>query len=221
MCLVPDVDWGNCILDRMENRLLCKSDFINDDKCNCFPIMFCYVKFEFPESVKYPCIPICDDGVPFYPRTSDGVEGVYACGPELYLAVMLGAKVYVETGYKIRTRLNCDKTESYSLRTAVKQLVSDRTRAKKDYGKGTLAELILKLMVNGSYGKTAQDVVKKYAWSVYRNEMEDIGASCVTNPVSASQITSIVRAVLLATQNELSNCGYSTCSVTTDGFISF
>ncbi len=220
MCLVPDVDWGNCILDRMENRLLCKSDFINDDKCNCFPIMFCYVKFEFPESVKYPCIPICDDGVPFYPRTSDGVEGVYACGPELYLAVMLGAKVYVETGYKIRTRLNCDKTESYSLRTAVKQLVSDRTRAKKDYGKGTLAELILKLMVNGSYGKTAQDVVKKYAWSVYRNEMEDIGASCVTNPVSASQITSIVRAVLLATQNELSNCGYSTCSVTTDGFIS-
>lgn len=221
MCLVPDVDWKNCILERIENRYLCESDFIiNEDKYNCFPLMFCYVNFEFPKSVKYPCIPVSDDGVPFYPRTSDELQGVYACGPELYLAVKLGAKVFVETGYLIRTYINSEHSESYSLRTAVRQLVHDRALAKKDYGKGSLAELILKLMVNGSYGKTAQDVVKKHAWSAYKDEMEDIGASCVTNPVSASQITSIVRAVLLATQNQLSELGYIACSVTTDGFIS-
>jgi len=221
MCLVPDVNWSDCILERIENRELCESDYLYDDgSVNCFPLMFCYVRFEFPSDVKYPCIPVCEDGVPFYPKSSQGIEGVYACGPELYLAFKLGAKVYVETGYKIRTLLKSDKSESYSLRAAVKQLVSDRALAKKKCGKGSLAELILKLMVNGSYGKTAQDVVKKYAWSAYKDEMEDIGASCVTNPVSASQITSIVRAVLLATQNQLSNLGYLTCSVTTDGFIS-
>lgn len=220
MCLVPDVDWENCILERIENRELCINDFLKTDgNVNCLPMMLCYVKFEFPTSVKYPCIPVSDDGVPFYPRTSNGLEGVYANGPELYLAVSLGAKVFVETGYQIRNRKNYDGSESYSLCAAVKQLVSDRALAKKEFGKGSLAEQILKLMVNGSYGKTAQDVVKKHAWSVYKEEMEDIGASCITNPVFASQITSIVRAVLLATQNQLSNLGYLTCSVTTDGFI--
>ena len=50
--------------------------------------------------------------------------------------------------------------------------------------------------------------------------MEVLGSSAITNPVSAAMITSIVRAELLAAQNQCHTLGYVTCSVTTDGFIS-
>lgn len=75
-------------------------------------------------------------------------------------------------------------------------------------------------MVNSGYGKTAQNVVEKSTWSAYKDEMENLGCSSITNPAAACMITSIVRAVLLATQNQCHELGYMTCSVTTDGFIS-
>lgn len=68
-----------------------------------------------------------------------------------------------------------------------------RKQAKKDHGKGSLEELILKTMVNSGYGKTAQNVIQKNTWTAFKDEMEDIGCSSITNPVSAAMITSIVR----------------------------
>jgi hypothetical protein len=41
-----------------------------------------------------------------------------------------------------------------------------------------------------------------------QDEMEDIGCSAITNPVSATMITSIVRATLLAAQNQVESLGY-------------
>lgn len=81
---------------------------------------------------------------------------------------------------------------------AVYQLVRDRKQAKKDHGKGSLEELILKTMVNSGYGKTAQNVIQKNTWTAFKDEMEDIGCSSITNPVSAAMITSIVRTELLS-----------------------
>ncbi len=70
------------------------------------------------------------------------------------------------------------------------------------------------------YGKVAQNVKQKSRWSSSTGQMEDIGCSSITNPVSAAMITSIVRAVLLAAQNQITAMGYTVYSVTTDGFIS-
>jgi hypothetical protein len=103
-----------------------------------------------------------------------GIHGVYACGPELYLAVRLGARVFCERGYVLNTLKN-GLSESYSLRPAVVQLVRDRDMAKELYEKGSLEELILKTMVNSGYGKVAQNVIKKQTWSAYRKKMEDMG----------------------------------------------
>jgi len=109
---------------------------------------------------------------------------------------------------------------SYSMRVAVKQLVEDRRKAKAAHGKGSLEELTLKDMVNGGYGKTAQNVIDKKSWDTYNKEMVNLGCSSITNPVSACMITSIVRAELIAAENQCDALGYMTCSVTTDGFIS-
>ena len=222
MCLVPDVDWDHCILQRFEeNYVLTKGDFLDSDgRVNPVSLMFAYVRFEFPRSIKYPCIPTNIEGIPVFTRTTDECNGVFACGPELYLAVKLGAKVTVLNGYKVRPLCGKNDHASYSTRHAVKQLVVDRREAKSQCGKGSIEELILKLVVCGGYGKVAQNVKQKDRWSAYKDLMEDIGCSTITNPVSAAMITSIVRAVLLAAQNQITDMGYTVYSVTTDGFIS-
>jgi hypothetical protein len=222
MCLVPDIDWENCILDEYKpGHELTLEDFDDPSGCrNIIAPIFANVTFSFPDDVKYPCLPMNVEGVPIFVKSSIGSAGIYACGPELYLALQLGAHIVVNRGFKARSRTKADGNVQYSLRSAVKQLVGDRRIAKKLCGKGSLEELVLKLFVNGCYGKVAQSVKQRSRWSAYREQMEDIGVSPITNAVSAAMITSIIRAVLLAVQNQIHAKGWKVYSVTTDGFIS-
>lgn len=221
MCLVPDIDWEKPIRFHIKDEKLDIRTFhMSGGIYNPIMPFVCYCRFRFPDNIKYPCIPVNVDGIPVYPRSSDGLDGVYVAGPYIFLALMLGADIYCQYGYVLNSRLTSDMHESRSLSYSVKQLVQDRNRAKSEHGKKSLEELILKTMVNAGYGKTAQNVVKKHTWSAYKDMMEDLGCSAITNPVSAMMTTSIVQCVLLATQNQLHDLGYMSCSVTTDGFIS-
>ena len=221
MCLVPDIDWEAPIKFEIRERFLTLSDWhlTGDTYAPLLPF-FAYVRFDFPESVLYPCIPVKVDGIPVFPLSSRGHNGIYAVGPEIFLALTLGAEVYCETGFFLNTRKKSDGSESYSMRSAVCQMVKDRAEAKKVLGKGSLGELVLKFMVNSVYGKTAQNVIQKSSWSAYKDEMEILGCSSITNPVSASMITSIVRAELIAVQNQIHALGFECFCVTTDGMIS-
>ena len=221
MCLVPDIDWENPIRVQVQNRYMDIRDFMMFGGIfNPLIPFVCYCRFKFPDNVKYPCIPVNVDGVPVYPRSSDGLNGVYVAGTYIYLALHLGAEVYCENGYFLNTRLTDDLKESRSLSYAVIQLVQDRNKAKADHGKKSLEELILKTMVNSGYGKNAQNVIQKQSWTAFKDMMEDLGCSSITNPVSAMMITSIVQCELLAAQNQIHELGFMCCSVTTDGFIS-
>ena len=224
MCLVPDIDWDHPIRSEVIREELTLDHFAGSGGINPVTSFIGYVRFEFPDNVKYPCIPISVDGVPAYPRTSKGLDGVYAAGPYIWLALKLGAKVFCERGYFLSVRHLPGTTKpSMSLAAAVKQFVKDRTCAKKLKGKGSLEELILKVLVNAGYGKVAQNVIEKSTWSAYKDMMESLGCSGITNPVSAMMITSIVQVELLAAQNQihgLKGTPRMSCSVTTDGFIS-
>lgn len=221
MCLVPDINWENPIRSEVIRRELTLADFTGVGGINPITPFVGYVRFEFPDNVKYPCIPINVDGIPQYPLSSEGMDGVYAAGPFVWLALKLGAHVYCDRGYFLNIRyVNDFSQESRSLAIAVKQLVVDRNHAKHDKGKGSLEELILKMMVNIGYGKTSQNVVQKTTWTALKDIMKDLGCSAITNPVSAMMITSIVQVELIAAQNQIHELGYMSCSVTTDGFIS-
>ena len=170
MCLVPDIDWENPIRSEVIRRDLTLADFTGIGGINPITPFVGYVRFEFPETVKYPCIPINVDGIPQYPLTSEGMDGVYVAGPFVWLALRLGAHVYCDRGYFLNVRYVKDfSQESRSLATAVKQLVVDRNLAKHAKGKGSLEELILKTMVNSGYGKNAQNVVQKTAWTALKD----------------------------------------------------
>ena len=215
MALVPDVDWsGDVIANEIIHRPIRKQDFHSP-----FDLMFGYVKFKFPDSVQFPCIPVSVDGSMVFPRTSDGLPGVYASAPEIYLALCLGAEVWAEHVYVGEYLYNDDGTVSHSLLAAVKQFVSDRNLAKDAFGKKSLPDDLLKTAVCSLYGKTAQDLVDKETWNAFRERMENIGGSAMTSPTHASLTTAGVRCILLAAINELAALGYKSYSVTTDGFI--
>lgn len=220
MALCFDVDWTSdkLILREWKNERITRFDF----RTPADPIFGCF-KFEFPENVKFPCIPVTVNGSIVYPRKYDGandLDGVYACGPEVYLALLLGAKVTACYAVQGIYRSNEDGTASQSLRSVVRDFVNDRIAAQKIYGKGSLLEVLIKEALNALYGKVAQGVKEKNSWNAYMELMQKIGGSDITSPVHASIITSLVRACLLATMNQLSNMGYHIYSVTTDGFIS-
>ena len=221
MCLVPDIDWENPIKEEFHDCDLTLDDFrLPDGNFDVCKPLFAHVRFEFPPDTRFPCIMVESDGVPVCPRTSHGLDGAYVTGPEVYLALRLGAKVHCNRGFLANTLKKSDGSVSYSLRSAVIQLVRDRAAAEAASGEEkSLAEMILKVLVNGGYGKNAQNVKPKSRWNALKDEMQELGCSGITNPVSASLTTAIIRCVLIAAMTELERAGYQCYSVTTDGFI--
>ena len=220
MCLVPDIDWDDPIKQTVSEQYMDLSMFMDDGVINPIKPFVGYVRFRFPDYIQYPCIPVTVDGVPVYPLSSDGMDGVYAPGPLIWLALRLGAEVYCKCGYFLNPLKRSDGSESRSMACAVKQLVADRNRAKIECVKNSLDEMILKTMVCSGYGKNAQNVIEKSTWSAYSNSMESMTCSCITNPFSAMMTTAIVQAELIAVQNQIFVQGYMSCSGTTDGLIS-
>lgn len=211
MCMVFDIDFEDPIEREFKSENLSLQAFRT-------PVdpLFALVDFEFPKGTKYPCIAIHDDGSIIFPLKA---KAVYASGPSLYLALRLGAKIYVRRGYMARIKMTDTLSPSMSLRAACKQMVEDRAIAKKVYGKGSIEEQLCKLFVNGSYGKIAQDVIEKCTWDGWNEYMQDIGYSAITSPERAALITDIVRCMLIGTMNQLAEMEKTTYSVTTDGFI--
>lgn len=229
MASIFDVDYQNgCIETVIKDRELTLDDF---DLGALTPLV-AFVSWEFPADVTAPTLPVVVGDSLIFPRTSTGsgakqgegmgaftgFEGSWCAAPELYLALKLGAKIKCQIGYKMRLReapQGSNDPYSRSLRAAVKQMVVDRAVAKQKYGKGSLAELLIKVATNSCYGKLAQDVDEQNGWDAWREEMEAVGGSAVTSPYHASMITSLVRSLLLAVANSV-----DILSVTTDGFIS-
>lgn len=205
------------VIDRLErNKWLTPDDVpaINS------PVFACVDRFEFPDDVLWPSILTRVDGVPIYTQTSEHSHERWVAAPELFAGLRLGAKVHASEIITYRVLKGKDGKPAYMLRHALAQLVADRGVAKRVFGKGSIEEQLLKLAVNGTYGKLAQGVAGGRVWDSYGQEMEDLGMSAVTSPVHAAMTTSLVRAVLLITMNQLHDKGYKTYSVTTDGFIS-
>lgn len=215
MALVPDLDWETgAIQDVVHERVLSTHDV--PEPTTSF---VGFVSFEFPGHVTYPTLPIVADGTLIYPRSSEGTAGTWVCGPELWLALQLGAKVFCQIGFAGRPAHRADGSLSLSLRHGVKQLIEDRSTAKRRFGKGSLEEGTLKTGVNTIYGKTAQDVAEQRSWDAHKQEMDNVGGSAISSPSHAATTTSLVRAQLLATMNQITERGGQIFSVTTDGFI--
>ncbi|MCS4491551.1 hypothetical protein [Corynebacterium sp. ES2715-CONJ3] len=225
MASVVDVGYvGGSIDEVVKDRKLIIDDFPRDPTT---PLV-AFVSWDFPEDVTAPCLPVVIGDSVIYPRTLKwagaaqgddvgeykGFHGAWCAGPELYLALKLGATVRVQIGYRMRLLDTADGKPSMSLRSALKQVVEDRATVKRFFGKKSLEEQTVKVATNSVYGKLAQDIAERKGWDSWREEMQSIGGSSVTSPYHASMTTSLVRALLLAMANTI-----EILSVATDGFI--
>ncbi len=211
MACVIDIDWDAPVYDFPKNHVLTLDD-IPDPLIPAAAVG----DFEFPSDTYVPNIPSAMvDGLRIYPLSG---RNVYMTGPDMHLALKMGAKIIVKRGFTCSI-LKRDGDPSRCLAHAVRDLVKDRALAKRLWGDDCLFEAILKNMVNAGYGKTAQNVSPKTRYNAKTLGRDDASPSCVTSPYHASYTTALVRCMLIGCINQLHSLGYKTYSVTTDGFI--
>jgi hypothetical protein len=187
-------------------------------------LTYARVRFEFLHSTRFPCLPVrAGDRGLIYPLTGTA----WCTGPELRVALDVGAAVIVEAGWRIEWVT--DSPRPFELFTQNINAIRSDARAKGD---GILDELA-KEIGNSCYGKIAQAVNTfrtvtdagiygrraKRVFNPRTEQMEDLPPSRITCPMLAATITGLVRALVSEALARLPGEAF-VASVTTDGFLS-
>lgn len=166
---------------------------------------FACVDFEFPETVRYPTLPVRTQNGLVFPLKGRS----YCAAPEIVVALELGAKITIRHGVIIPTDQDVRIFGSF-----IKECVAKRSL----YPKNSLYALFWKEISNSTYGKTAQGLREKRVFDMRERQMAPLPPSSITNPFFASFITSFVRGVLGEIINALPT-DVMVFSCTTDGFL--
>jgi hypothetical protein len=166
---------------------------------------FACVDFEFPETVRFPTLPVRSDNGLVFPRKGRS----YCCSPELSVAKELGAQMSVCNGCVVPTDDNSPVFGHF-----IKHCLDQRQK----YPKGSLDNLFWKELANSTYGKTAQGLRERRVYDMRDRSTKPLPPSKITNPFFAAFITSFVRAILGEIINLLPSKTI-VFSCTTDGFL--
>jgi hypothetical protein len=176
------------------------------DGVDALDLAFFSVDFEFPDTVRFPVLPV---------RTANGIvfphKGNSKCSsPELDLAYRLGATIRIKRAVLVPT----DRSDS-----VFRGFIQTTVRNRSEHAKGTFDNLFWKEVGNSTYGKTAQGLRQKRVYDLRSDDMTMLPESEITQPYFAAFITSYTRALLGEILNRFSN-DVQVFSVTTDGFLS-
>lgn len=241
-----------CILgDPVYNEM----KFLNQTQLEKYPTreffrnyMAMEVVFEFPEEIKYPCIPQnVDEFTAIYPRTGKSV----ITGFEYLLAKNLGCKFKkvhaVSIPFKVRdgeeaalnfrgeldeenvkkgaeflenlTRENTNIFKDFSRDAPFIDIENKIQAERRKYDKKSFNNLFFKLIGNAGYGLICQGLGSKRRFDIKTKGMTIMSAGELSNPIIAASITGFIRAVIGETLNNIEKMGGRIISVTTDGFI--
>ncbi|MER9642399.1 DNA polymerase [Mesorhizobium sp. M0239] len=177
------------------------------EEIDMLDLAFVSVDFEFPESVRFPTLPVRSPNGIIFPRKGRS----YCAAPEVVLAKQLGAQ-FGAMKRSIRVPVERD-TGIFS------RFITDCITERSAHKKGTFENLFWKEVGNSTYGKTAQGLRKKRVYDLRDDDMVELPESTLTQPFFASFITSYTRAVLGEILNRFPS-NVQVFSVTTDGFLS-
>jgi hypothetical protein len=166
---------------------------------------YALVEFEFPDSVRFPSLPVRTDNGLVFPQRGQS----FCASPEIAVARSLGAALKVKHGVVIASDNSQPVFANY-----ITHCITERGK----HPKKTLDNLFWKELSNSTYGKTAQGLREKRVYDSREMEMVPLPPSKITNPYFAAYITSYVRAVIGEILNGLpeQRCVFS---CTTDGFL--
>ncbi|MBU4137992.1 MAG: DNA polymerase [Alphaproteobacteria bacterium] len=166
-----------------------------------------WVEFEFPSSVRFPCMPVRTDRGIVFPRRGRS----YCTAAEIALAVELGASITLKDGAVVPWLTDAIRPFG----SFVQNAISERNK----HQKGSLENRFWKELVNSLYGKLAQGLRVKRVFNVSDTSMKALEPSPITNPYFAAFVTGYVRAILAEMMNALPQHVH-VFSCTTDGFLS-
>jgi hypothetical protein len=187
-------------------------------------LTYARVRFEFMQRTRFPCLPVrAGDRGLIYPLTGTS----WCTGPELTVALDMGAIVIVEAGWRIDWLE--DSLRPFELFTRKINAIRASAKAKGD----RILDELAKEIGNSCYGKIAQAVNTfrtvtdagiygrraKRVFSPRTEQMEDLPPSRITCPMLAATITGLVRALVSEALARLPGNAF-VASVTTDGFLS-
>ena len=173
-------------------------------------IGFGFVRFKFPPSTRFPCMPVRTETSLIFPLQGE----CYATAPEILLARKLGAEIEVRRGCVMPMDFGCRPFVAIS-----KEVALAREKFKAQSGTGSLMEQLVKTVGNCVFGKLAQAIRPKRVFSTRLMDMEEMKESPLTNPYLAAYVTGFIRSVL----GEVLAAVPKEClviSATTDGFLS-
>ena len=191
--------------------------WFNDPDWNHKPVdlTFLEVEFEFPRSVRFPCLPVRTNHGIIFPRKGISLTHI----SEILVAKRLGCDIKVLDGRHIpqnRDGFNKDGHRNRVFQEFNIQCVQKREKAKKD--NDIQLNYFWKEINNSTYGKLAQGLRDRLVYSIEEDGVESLEESKITNPVFASFITGFARGVLSEIMNNLPK-DKIVFSVTTDGFL--
>jgi len=175
------------------------------DEIGPLDLAFCCVDFEFPESVRFPTLPVRTANGIIFPRKGRS----YCAAPEVWLAKQLGAELKLDDGVFVPVEDGAPIFRNF---------IMDCIKRRNEHPKGTFDNLFWKEVGNSTYGKTAQGLREKRVYDIRDDDMVELPESRITQPFFASFITSYTRAVLGEILNAFPS-DVHVFSVTTDGFL--
>lgn len=189
-------------------------DVLLSDRFSASDLVFANVNFEFPESVRYPVLPVRTANGLIFPRKGNSTTHI----SEIRLAHRLGCQLELIEAKSIPTTGGGDPgAPAKSIRPFADfaRYCVDRRNA---FPKGSLQNLMWKEIVNSTYGKTGQGLRERRVYDLRDAETKLLPPSDITNPAFAAFITAFCRGTLGEIMNALPE-DVSIFSVTTDGFL--
>lgn len=145
-------------------------------------------------------------------------------GTTIHSILSMGGTVELKKAVILPLRTNKTGKTGRSFANTISKFCAIRKDIQKKFGKKSMLDLLLKLVINSTYGKTAQSVKPKKVFN-FLNAVDgndggsELGQSQITNTIFATLITETARTALINTVYELMSLGYKVYSITTDGFI--
>lgn len=175
---------------------------------NSYTVIKC--DFNFPDSVKYPSIPVyVDETTTVYPKSG---KGVVLTGAEYLLAESQNCEIIIEEVYSIPFSKSSETSP-------FKDIIHEIQSKRREHPKGSIANLMYKEIGNSIYGSIVRGMSNKRKYDNKSKQTIRMKAHYLTNPVIASWTTAYIRSVIGECLNNVQKLGGLVVSVTTDGFI--
>lgn len=172
----------------------------------CDVVGMAYVSFTFPDTTRYPSLPVNTPNGLLYPLSGE----TYATAPEIQVALGMGCKIEMEIGVIVPF---IEGSEPLFL-----SFIEMMRGKRKSFVKGSIMELLCKECINSLYGKTASGLRDTKGFDVSTGLSKGLQGSAISCPYLASYISGFIRA-LVSEQIASIPEQYSVLSVTTDGFL--